>query len=85
MEFVFYSGERYAVEDCSATMLADPDTLSTLRTTLLQPRPVPPRRASDARGDQCQQRSHATLYRTGYLSYAVGHEHVRHQLHSCKG
>ena len=30
-------------------MLADPDTLSTLRTTLLQPRPDPPRRASDAR------------------------------------
>ena len=30
-------------------MLADPDTLSTLRTTLLQPRPDRARRASDAR------------------------------------
>ena len=30
-------------------MLADPDTLSTLRTSLLQPRPDPPRRASGAR------------------------------------
>ena len=30
-------------------MLADPDTLSTLRTSLLQPRPDPPWRASDAR------------------------------------
>ena len=30
-------------------MLAQPDTLSTLRTSDLQPRPDPPRRASDAR------------------------------------
>ena len=45
----FYRGKRYAVEDGSATMLADPDTLSTLRTSLLHPRPDPPRRASDAR------------------------------------
>ena len=46
---LFYKCKRCAVEDGSATMLADPDTLSTLRKTLLQPRPNPPRRASDAR------------------------------------
>ena len=46
---LFLQGKRYAVEDGSATMLADPDTLSTLRTTLLQPRPDPPMRANDAR------------------------------------
>ena len=45
----FYRGKRYAVEDGSAAVLADPDTLSTLRTTLLQPRPDPPKGASDAR------------------------------------
>ena len=89
----FYRRGRYAVEDGSATMLADPDTLSPLRTTLLQPRLDPPRRASDARVTSanrgtCYVVSAMTVRRsanwTGYLSCAVGHELVGHQLYSCK-
>ena len=36
----FYRSKRDAVEDGSATMLADPDTLSTLRMTLFNLVPI---------------------------------------------
>ena len=44
-----YRGKRYAVDDGSATMLAHPETLSTLRASLSRPRPAPSWSASSAR------------------------------------
>ena len=95
LEFVFTGVRGAQLKMARPTMLADPDTLSTLRTSLLQPRPDPPRRASDEHvrpvptEERCYVVSVTAVRRsvncTGYLSYAVGHEHVGHQLYSCKG
>ena len=91
----FYRGRRYAVEDGLATMLADPDTRfdpshvpfatssrSAKESPVMHVRPVPTE-------EPCYVVSVTTVGRsvnwTGYLSYAVGLEHVGHRLYSCKG